>query len=153
VREPDELEVEASSQCDYASRQRRSGTAEARVVDIVRNVVGIGCFEIQVIEDIVGPKEGQRIFRLTGPIVITNLFEFQSKVRNDTSQTLMLDFTKVPYIDSAGIGALVGAYVTHQKDGRSLLLIGVSQRVKDALQVTRVQQFFKFVESPSQVTS
>ncbi len=106
-----------------------------------------------VIEDIVGPKEGQRIFRLTGPIVITNLFEFQSKVRNDTSQTLMLDFTKVPYIDSAGIGALVGAYVTHQKDGRSLLLIGVSQRVKDALQVTRVQQFFKFVESPSEVTS
>jgi anti-sigma B factor antagonist len=106
-----------------------------------------------VIEDIAGPKEGQRIFRLTGPIVITNLFEFQSKVRNDTSQTLMLDFTKVPYIDSAGIGALVGAYVTHHKDGRSLLLIGVSQRVKDALHVTRVQQFFKFVESPSEVTS
>jgi anti-sigma B factor antagonist len=106
-----------------------------------------------VIEEIAGPKEGQRIFRLTGPIVITNLFEFQSKVRNDTSQTLMLDFTKVPYIDSAGIGALVGAYVTHHKDGRSLLLIGVSQRVKDALHVTRVQQFFKFVESPSEVTS
>ena len=106
-----------------------------------------------VIEEIAGPKEGQRIFRLTGPIVITNLFEFQSKVRNDTSQTLMLDFTKVPYIDSAGIGALVGAYVTHHKDGRSLLLVGVSQRVKDALHVTRVQQFFKFVESPSEVTS
>ena len=99
------------------------------------------------------PKKDSAFSALPVQIVITNLFEFQSKVRNDTSQTFMLDFTKVPYIDSAGIGALVGAYVTHHKDGRSLLLIGVSQRVKDALHVTRVQQFFKFVESPSEVTS
>jgi anti-sigma B factor antagonist len=75
------------------------------------------------------------------------LFDFQSKVRADTARTLMIDFTKVPYVDSAGIGALVGAYVTHQKDGRSLYLIGVSQRVKDALKVTHVQQFFHFVDS------
>jgi anti-sigma B factor antagonist len=75
------------------------------------------------------------------------LFDFQAKVRADTSRTLMIDFTKVPYVDSAGIGALVGAYVTHQKDGRSLYLIGVSQRVKDALKVTHVQQFFHFVDS------
>jgi anti-sigma B factor antagonist len=100
-----------------------------------------------VIEDTPGPKNGQRILRLTGPITISNLFDFQSRVRTDTSETLILDFTGVPYVDSAGIGALVGAYVTHQKDGRSLLLVGVNQRVKDALQVTRVQQFFKFVES------
>jgi anti-sigma B factor antagonist len=100
-----------------------------------------------VIEDTPGPKDGQRILRLTGPITISNLFDFQSRVRTDTSETLILDFTGVPYVDSAGIGALVGAYVTHQKDGRSLLLVGVNQRVKDALQVTRVQQFFKFVES------
>ena len=99
------------------------------------------------IEDIAGPRDGQRILRLTGPLVLATLFDFQSKVRADTSHTLMLDFTKVPYVDSAGIGALVGAYVTHQKDGRSLYLIGVSQRVQDALQVTRVKQFFRFVDS------
>jgi anti-sigma B factor antagonist len=100
-----------------------------------------------VIEDIAGPQEGQRILRLTGPLVLSNLFDFQSKVRADTSRTLILDFTSVPYVDSAGIGALVGAYVTHQKDGRNLLLVGVTQRVKDALQVTRVQNFFHFVDS------
>ncbi len=100
-----------------------------------------------VIEDFPGPKEGQRVLRLTGPLVLSTLFDFQAKVRADTSRTLMIDFTKVPYVDSAGIGALVGAYVTHQKDGRSLYLIGVSQRVKDALKVTHVQQFFHFVDS------
>ena len=48
-----------------------------------------------------------------------------------------------------GLGALVGAYVTHQKDGHSLYLIGVNDRVHSALKVTRVEQFFHFVDSVS----
>jgi anti-sigma B factor antagonist len=99
------------------------------------------------IEDFPGPKNGQRVLRLTGPLTLTNLFDFQAKVRADNSQALLLDLSHVPYVDSAGIGALVGAYVTHQKDGCRLYLVGVSQRVKDALQVTRVQQFFSFMEN------
>jgi anti-sigma B factor antagonist len=97
-----------------------------------------------IIEDSNGPKPGQRILGLKGPLVMTNLFDFQAKVRADNSSTLILDFTDVPYVDSAGIGALVGAYVTHQKDGRVLSLVGVSQRVRNALQVTHVEQFFRF---------
>jgi anti-sigma B factor antagonist len=99
------------------------------------------------IQDIADATEGQRILQLSGPITISNFFEFQSLVRGNTSRHLILDFTGVPYIDSAGIGALVGAYVNHHKDGRSLALVGVSTRVRDALHVTRVEQFFQFYES------
>ncbi len=87
------------------------------------------------------------MLRLTGPILISNFFEFQSLVRSSTSSTLILDLTQVPDIDSAGIGALVGAYVTHQKEGRRLALAGVTQRVRNALQVTRVEQFFPFFDN------
>jgi len=97
-----------------------------------------------VIEDLAGPKDGQRILRLRGPLLIATLFDFQSKVRASNARALIIDFTNVPYVDSAGIGALVGAYVTHQKDGRSLALVGVSDRVHTALQVTRVDHFFRF---------
>jgi anti-sigma B factor antagonist len=96
------------------------------------------------IEDVSRTPSGQRMLRLRGPIVLTNFFEFQSMVRGNTSRHLILDLTAVPYIDSAGIGALVGAYVNHQKDGRSLALVGVTQRVRDAMEVTRVEQFFHF---------
>lgn len=99
------------------------------------------------IEDRTGPGDSQRVLCLTGPLIISNLFDFQAKVRADLSQYLILDFTGVPYIDSAGIGALVGAYVTHQKDGRRLALVGVNDRVRTALQVTRVEQFFRFYDS------
>jgi len=100
-----------------------------------------------VIEDILGPREGQRVLRLTGPLTMSTLFDFQSRVRTDSSRVLMLDFTNVPYVDSAGIGALVGAYVTHQKEGRSLYLIGVNERVQNALKITRVEKFFHLVDS------
>ena len=99
------------------------------------------------IEDLTGPKPGQRILRLTGPLTISNLFDFQSRVRADNSKTLIIDFTNVPYVDSAGIGCLVGAYVTHQKDGRNLLLVGVSERIHNALKITHVEQFFRFYDS------
>jgi anti-sigma B factor antagonist len=77
------------------------------------------------------------------------MFEFQAMVRADTSRSLIIDFTQVPYVDSAGIGALVGAYVNRQNGGRSLALVGVSQRIHNALNVTRVEQFFRFFDSLS----
>ncbi len=99
------------------------------------------------IADVIGSRETIRIFKLSGPLVLTNVFGFQSKVRADSSRALILDFTAVPLIDSAGIGALVGAYVTRQKDGRSLGLVGVNQRIHNALEVTRVEGLFHFFDS------
>jgi anti-sigma B factor antagonist len=96
------------------------------------------------IEELPGSREGIRVMRLSGPLTLANLFGFQSKVRADNSHALILDFTAVPLADSAGIGALVGAYVTRQKDGRSLGLVGVNQRIHQALEVTRVDNFFRF---------
>jgi anti-sigma B factor antagonist len=101
------------------------------------------------IEDRPGAQSGQRILSLNGALVMATVFEFQSTVRADASRSLIIDFTNVVYVDSAGIGALVGAYVTRQKGERSLALVGVSERVHNALQVTRVEQFFRFFDSIS----
>lgn len=95
------------------------------------------------IEDIEGPVPGQRVLRLEGAVVLGTLFQFQSTLRSKQSRALIIDFSSVSYIDSAGIGALVGAYVNYNKDGRSLALVGVNDRVLNALKVTRVEQFFR----------
>ena len=84
------------------------------------------------------------MLRLSGPLTLANVFGFQSKVRADNSPALILDFTAVPLADSAGIGALVGAYVSRQKDGRVLALVGVNQRIHQAMEVTRVESFFRY---------
>jgi len=99
------------------------------------------------IDDSVRADDGCRTLRLKGPLLISNLFEFQSRVRANTCRLLVLDMTEVPYIDSAGIGALVGAHVNHSKEGRSLALVGVPQRVTNSLKVARVDTFFRFFDS------
>lgn len=87
--------------------------------------------------------------KLTGPLVLTTVFDFQATVRADQSQSLIIDFSGVPYVDSAGIGALVGACVTRQNNGRSLALVGVSTRIHNALKITHVENFFRFFDSVS----
>jgi len=99
------------------------------------------------IEDVCPSSNRTRILRLTGPITISNLFDFQAKVRANTSRALILDMAGVPYVDSAGIGALVGAHVNHNKDNRSLALVGVNDRVLGTLRVTHVDTFFKRYDS------
>jgi len=99
------------------------------------------------IEELPAIGADQRILRLTGPLVLNSFFAFQTLIREDQTATLVLDFTGVPYIDSAGIGAMVGAYVSRQKTGRTLFLVGVQPRVRTALQVTKVEQFFHFSDS------
>lgn len=136
---------------DAASRPRPSGRINA-VLTIVRytrvNIFFMAQDSLRI-EDRPGTQPGQRILTLNGALVMTTMFEFQSTVRADTSRCLIIDFTNVPYVDSAGIGALVGAYVTRQNGGRSLALVGVSERIHNALQVTRVEQFFRFFDSVS----
>lgn len=99
------------------------------------------------ITDLSGKGEGIRILQLAGPLVLPNLPGFQAKLAEDISRTLILDFTAVPLMDSAGIGALVGAFVTRQREGRKLALVGVNQRIQNALEVTRVESLFQFYNS------
>jgi|SRR5580698_4470532 anti-sigma B factor antagonist len=101
------------------------------------------------IEDRPGAQPGQRVLSLKGTLVLATVFDFQATVRADQSRSLIIDFSGVPYVDSAGIGALVGAYVTRQNSGRSLALVGVSERIHNALKITHVEQFFTFFVSVS----
>ena len=98
------------------------------------------------IEDLGGTREGHRVLCLRGPLIISNLFQFQSIVRANTTDFLILDLTQVPFVDSAGVGALVAAYVTHDR-GRRLALVGVTERVRNTMHVAHVEQFFRFYET------
>jgi anti-sigma B factor antagonist len=106
-----------------------------------------------LVESIVGSREGLRILRLNGPLTLSNLFEFQALLRAEKTPATIVDLTNVPYVDSAGIGALLGAHVSRQKEGRSLALVGVSQRVQNALEITRVFQFFSVYPSVAEAES
>jgi anti-anti-sigma factor len=97
--------------------------------------------EIERVDDAGGASV---IFRLHGPLLLGNFFSFQSMVRGDQSNLLILDVADVPYIDSAGIGCLVGAHVSRENSGRKLVVVGASDRLLNSLKATKVDQLFTF---------
>lgn len=98
------------------------------------------------ITEIGAPDADTKILRLKGALLISNIFSLQSAVRAARTPHLVLDMTDVPYIDSSAVGVLVGAYVSRDKEGHSLLLVGVNQRIRSILQVTQVERFFHFAD-------
>jgi anti-sigma B factor antagonist len=55
---------------------------------------------------------------------------------------LLLNLSEVSYIDSSGIGELVSAYTTVSNNGGTLKLVGLTKRVKDLLQITKLYTVF-----------
>ena len=94
-----------------------------------------------------GVAEDQRILLLHGPLTLETSSQFERAVRSEDAETMILDLSDVPYIDSVGLGSLVTTYVSHQKLGRCLVLTGVKPRVKRVLEVTNVHQFFMMFET------
>lgn len=87
------------------------------------------------------------VFHLHGPLLLGNFFSFQSMVRSDQSNLLIVDVSDVPYIDSAGIGCLVGAHVSREHSGRKLIVAGATERLVNMLKATKVDQLFTFAAS------
>jgi anti-sigma B factor antagonist len=106
-----------------------------------------------VIEDVRDPQGESHILRLSGALVLTTVDEFQSRVRAVQSNHLIIDMTDVPYVDSAGIGVLVGTYVRHQRDESGLSLVGVNDRIHAVLSIAHVEQFFRFFSNRNEVTA
>ena len=77
-----------------------------------------------------------------GDLTMRTLFPFQEAVRADQSAILILDLSGVSFVDSVGIGALVGVYVSRQKDGRRVALVGVGERVHASLSILGLTRLF-----------
>ena len=59
---------------------------------------------------------------------------------------IILNLAAVDYIDSSGVGELVGCYTTLRNAGGELKLLNLSQKVQDVLYVTKLYTVFDIKE-------
>ena len=101
-----------------------------------------------VIERREGKSIGTLIFQLTGPVTLCNLFDLQDQLRSgDQPKVAILDLKGVPYMDSAGMGAIINYYVHCQNKGVKMIVAGVSSRVMELFRMTRVDTVMTLVSS------
>ncbi len=93
----------------------------------------------------------QEVLALRGPLTAINAPIFQNAMRREEpAETVILDLSDVPYVDSAGLGMLVSAFVSRQKAGRKIILSGINPRVQKLFEITRVQDLFLIFSSPEE---
>lgn len=74
---------------------------------------------------------------------IQTIFDFQTAMRAETSTALIVDFSGVTFIDSAGLGALVGVYVAAQKANRKIAFAAMNTQVRALVEMSHVDKFFR----------
>lgn len=93
-----------------------------------------------------GPN-GIRVLHVAGPVTLNTLFDLQDTIRKEQGNGLIISLSDVPYMDSAGLGTILGAYASCQRHGRGFALAGVSQRVVTLLQIAKVDALVPQYES------
>ena len=69
---------------------------------------------------------------------------------NKGNKKLLLNLGEVSYIDSSGIGELVSGFTTVTNNGGQLKLVGLSKRIKDLLQITKLYTVFDVYDDEAQ---
>ena len=83
--------------------------------------------------------------------------QMRDKVRSVLQQGqkyLLMNLSKVSYMDSAGLGELVQAYSTVAKQGGRLKLVSPTKRLRDLLVITKLATVFdSFDDEPTAIAS
>ncbi len=92
------------------------------------------------------------ILRAKGQIDMVNSVDLSEALTKalDESATVALDLTAVPAIDSSGIGAIVRTAETVKKDGKRLVIFGLSDKLKKLFWVLKLDKNLAIFETESQ---
>jgi anti-sigma B factor antagonist len=66
------------------------------------------------------------------------------------SRQIVLNLSGVNYIDSGGLGTLVGVYSSARSAGADIKLTGLGQRLRDVLQITKLVTVFEVYDTEQQ---
>ena len=69
---------------------------------------------------------------------------------NQGRRKIILNLADVPYVDSAGLGEIVGTYTTVSKNGGSLKLLNLTKRITDLLAITKLLTVFETFDAESE---
>ena len=100
-------------------------------------------------------REGNvTIVDLSGKITLgENTGILRDELRSLLSQgekNIILNMKDVGYVDSAGLGELVGAYTTATNQGGSLKLLHLQGKMRDLMQITKLHTIFPAFEDERQ---
>ncbi len=95
--------------------------------------------------------EGFVVCKLSGVIRLGESAKFFAdtleRYLQESREGVIVDFSEINYIDSTGIGELVGYLEKFKREGKKLILVNPSTRVRKLLEMTRLDEVFPIYEN------
>ncbi|MGB2590584.1 MAG: STAS domain-containing protein [Candidatus Acidiferrum sp.] len=105
------------------------------------------------VEVTIQEADGVSVVGLNGRIVLGEesaaLREAVKGLMTAGKKKVVLNMSNVTYIDSAGLGILVAAYVTAKNQGASIRLCALGRKFREVLQITRLLTIFEVYDTPA----
>ena len=71
-----------------------------------------------------------------------------SRLMNEGIMKIVMDFRKVTWINSAGIGVIMGCFTTLRRLGGNMKFASPTDKVKYYLQITKLNTVFEIFDTP-----
>jgi anti-sigma B factor antagonist len=95
-----------------------------------------------------------QVITLDGKITLGDgsgtLRETVRAVLDSGAKKVLLDLGRVGYLDSSGLGELVGCYTTAKNNGATLKLLNLQTRVQGLMQITKLYLVFEVFEDEAE---
>jgi len=93
----------------------------------------------------ISTKQDATVVQCIGKLTVDVSRDFKGEVKGLIPQAkrLVIDLTELTYMDSSGIGAIVGLYVSAKAANCEFQLINFNQRVRELLGMTHLLSVFE----------
>jgi len=102
-------------------------------------------------------KDDILVFQLKGKITIGDGDVILRKKIEESLELgfnkIVLNMSRVSYIDSSGTGELVSCYTKVKKQNGQLKLLNISQKIKDILQIAQLMSIFEYYTNEDEAVS
>lgn len=100
-----------------------------------------------------GPFTARDMYASLTPAALKTIFESDTAHHHQPVPLNVFDLSDVPYMDSCGLGLIVGHLVRCQNKGVRLIAAGVTPRVRELFKTTKVDQLFPMTATVEEACS
>jgi anti-anti-sigma factor len=129
-------------QLDFCRTGRISGAQTILVKEhpMAANPIAISDLNMEVVTN-----AEETTVHCSGRIISSTVSNLQATVRGliPKSNIIVLDLTDVSYLDSSGLGAIVGLYLSAKRQHCSLKLIHLNERLQELFRITKLASVFE----------
>ena len=99
-------------------------------------------------------RDGATIIDIEGEVsgfAENKLMDAYTQASADSAKTIILNFSRLEYMNSSGIGLLVTLLIRAQRQGQQLLAYGLSEHYQQIFQLTRLDEAIGIFSSEAEV--